>query len=347
MPAKNRTGTATIKLTVSDGAASASRSFTLTVNAAPTITAISNQTILANTSTAALAFTVGDAETAASKLKVTATSSSTTLVPLSGIAFGGSGANRTVRVTPVKGRTGSVKITLTVSDGAATASRAFTVTIKSTASATRTPAAAAAAPVGLAPAIAEDPVSRVVRRGAGLNFRVTGTGTALTYQWLRNGEPVAGATSDVLAIPLATAGSAGEYAVDVSNAAGTVRSRPATLTVVTARLDTLAIDAAHAVLRASVAFAGPSDRATFDVLLPAGWSYRSGSQPAGAVPATGDKDLLEWSWETATNRGQTIVFVVDRAAGTPLPEQFTTLLSVEANGTVTPLAFDVPLTAAP
>src|SRR5262249_31883093 len=86
-------------------------------NTAPTISTVANQTITAGQSTGALAFTVGDTEDAVSALTVTASSSNTGLVSSSGIVFGGSGANRTVTITPISGQTGSATITLTVTDG--------------------------------------------------------------------------------------------------------------------------------------------------------------------------------------------------------------------------------------
>jgi hypothetical protein len=131
-PAANQNGTATITVTVSDGSLSASDSFTLTVNAvndAPTISDIVNQTIEQNTSTAVLNFTIGDVETAAASLTVTRTSSNPTLVPVANIVLGGSGANRTVTVTPAANQTGTATITVTVSDGTLTASDTFVLTV--------------------------------------------------------------------------------------------------------------------------------------------------------------------------------------------------------------------------
>ncbi|MBE2216550.1 MAG: fibronectin type III domain-containing protein, partial [Opitutaceae bacterium] len=85
-------------------------------NTAPTISDIANRTISAGSNTGALAFTVGDVETTAGSLTVTASSSNTTLVPSSGIVLGGSGASRTVTVTPASGQSGTATITVTVSD---------------------------------------------------------------------------------------------------------------------------------------------------------------------------------------------------------------------------------------
>jgi hypothetical protein len=49
-------------------------------------------------------------------VRVTGASSNTTLVPLANIVFGGSGANRTVTVTPAANQFGTANITVTVQD---------------------------------------------------------------------------------------------------------------------------------------------------------------------------------------------------------------------------------------
>ncbi len=99
-------------------------------NTPPTITALANQTVNEDNATAALAFTVGDAQTAAASLTVSGASSNTTLVPTASIAFGGSGASRTVTVTPAANQNGTATITVTVTDGGGlTASSAFTLTV--------------------------------------------------------------------------------------------------------------------------------------------------------------------------------------------------------------------------
>ena len=59
---------------------------------------------------------MGDVETAAADLTVTGSSSNTALVPNANIVFGGSGANRTVTVTPAANQFGTATITVTVTD---------------------------------------------------------------------------------------------------------------------------------------------------------------------------------------------------------------------------------------
>jgi hypothetical protein len=139
-PAANANGTATVTVVATDTggtansgvATSAAQTFTLTVTAvndAPTLTSIANQTTMSGTATAALAFTVGDAETPPGSLDLSATSSNLAFVPNANIVFGGSGAARTVTVTPVAGQSGTVTITLTASDGSLTSNTSFNVSV--------------------------------------------------------------------------------------------------------------------------------------------------------------------------------------------------------------------------
>jgi hypothetical protein len=131
-PTAYLTGTATISVTVSDGPLNATSAFTLTVTPnlnIPRISAIANQTIRESTATAAIPFTLTDADTLAASLILSASSSDTTLVPNSNIALSGTGANRTVTITPATGQTGTATIALTVSDGTFTSSTTFLLTV--------------------------------------------------------------------------------------------------------------------------------------------------------------------------------------------------------------------------
>jgi len=149
IPALNLFGTANITLTVSDGALVASRVFMLTVNPfndAPTISAIPSQTIPRNGATRPLAFTVSDAETPASGLLVVASSSNQGLVPDANVVLGGSGANRTVVVTPVTNLTGVTTVTLSVSDGTLSQTTTFLLSVRADGIPTNTPPFVSALP---------------------------------------------------------------------------------------------------------------------------------------------------------------------------------------------------------
>jgi len=99
-------------------------------NTAPTITAISDQTTLEDTATSAIAFTVGDVETAVGSLTVTATSSNLGVVAVGGIALGGSGASRTITLSPVANASGTSTIMVTVTDaGGASATNSFVLIV--------------------------------------------------------------------------------------------------------------------------------------------------------------------------------------------------------------------------
>jgi len=132
-PAADKSGAATITLTVNDGrGGTANTAFVLTVNAvndAPTITDIANRTISEDGNTGAIPFTIGDAESAATALTLTVASGNTVLVPISRIVLGGSGANRTVTITPAANQFGSALITITVADGTTSAFDRLTLTV--------------------------------------------------------------------------------------------------------------------------------------------------------------------------------------------------------------------------
>lgn len=95
------------------------------------------------------------------------------------------------------------------------------------------------------PSIVAPPQSQAVWAGGEVAFSVSAAGTPpLSYQWLRGQEPIAGATDSTLVLRNVGAALAGEYRVVVSNAAGSVTSDAALLTVmVPPRLDLRPIDA--------------------------------------------------------------------------------------------------------
>src|SRR6202790_5183115 len=83
------------------------------------------------------------------------------------------------------------------------------------------------------PTITTQPVSQAVTAGQTATFSVVATGTTpLSYQWLKNGANIAGATSSSYTTPATTAADGGStFNVVLSNTAGTATSNAATLTV--------------------------------------------------------------------------------------------------------------------
>lgn len=99
-------------------------------NTAPAVGDIPNQTTYRDTLLGPVAFTVGDEETDPAELAVTAVSSNQTILPNANITLGGSGADRTITMTPAAGQLGTTTVTVTVTDaGDLVAQDTFTLTV--------------------------------------------------------------------------------------------------------------------------------------------------------------------------------------------------------------------------
>ena len=183
----------------------------------PTVSDPADRLVVVGTTGIVVAFTVGDEETPAADLIVNAATSDPTLVPLSGIVLGGSGASRTATINPVAGLTGTTTITLTVSEpggGSATTSFTFTVTEPGSA---LSPTLIVAGPggSGVATAAADGsypaPVPSFNPLGAGGNVRtaaadVNGDGSADSILVSGPGKPirvavVSGADNSTILVP--------------------------------------------------------------------------------------------------------------------------------------------------
>ena len=84
-----------------------------------------------------------------------------------------------------------------------------------------------------APSITSQPTSQTIIAGQMATFSVVATGTSpMTYQWVKNGIAISGATSPSYTTPPTTASdNASKFTVVVNNSAGSVTSAAATLTV--------------------------------------------------------------------------------------------------------------------
>lgn len=140
-----------------------------------------------------------------------------------------------------------------------------------------------AAPV--APVVVEAPLALTVETGGNAWFHVAASGTRpMVYQWQRNGVNISGATYEWLAIGAASAGDAGTYTVVIRNAAGSVTSAGAVLTVQAPVAPTIALDPQPL----SVA---EGETATFSVQAtgsaPLAWQWlRNGVAITGATAAS-------------------------------------------------------------
>jgi parvulin-like peptidyl-prolyl isomerase len=132
--------------------------------------------------------------------------------------------------TPIAGATTAI-YTVPVVTSADEGTYTVVVT-NSCGSVTSTPAALS---LGAAPTITSEPTAQTVCAGQSVELTVAATGTPpLTYQWLKDGVEIAGATAATYTIPAAASTDAGAYSATVANSCGTVTSRTAALTVSTA-----------------------------------------------------------------------------------------------------------------
>lgn len=121
--------------------------------------------------------------------------------------------------------------------------------------------------VNVPPAITTQPQSQTAAQGQDVSFSVAASGTApLSYQWFFNASPVAaagrGATGPTLALTNLTMNASGDYTVVVANAAGSVTSAVAVLTVV-----------GPAFAPSLTGAAMTTNGFTFQLSLPAGHTY--------------------------------------------------------------------------
>ena len=91
---------------------------------------------------------------------------------------------------------------------------------------------AASTQPGTAPSFTTQPAPRTVDAGTSVTLTAAASGTpAPTFQWLKNGTPIAGATAATLTLASVQASDAGTYTVVAANSAGSVTSTAAAIAV--------------------------------------------------------------------------------------------------------------------
>lgn len=83
----------------------------------------------------------------------------------------------------------------------------------------------------VAPAIVQPPVSRTVEVGSVVQFTASASGTTPGWRWYRNGVLIPGATGAALSVIAGIGDNGAEFSAEAWNTAASVRSAPATLTV--------------------------------------------------------------------------------------------------------------------
>lgn len=113
-------GTDGFTYSVSDGAGGAGVAAVFIavspVNDPPTMSVITDRTIVPGASTGPIGFSVTDVDGAPDELTVTGSASNLELIAIGGIVLSGNGASRILTVTPVHGQFGITTITITVTD---------------------------------------------------------------------------------------------------------------------------------------------------------------------------------------------------------------------------------------
>ena len=182
---------------------------------------------------------------------------------------------------------------------------------------------------GIAPSITEQPLRQAVLMGQAATFTVIATGTApLSYQWLKNGQAIPGATSPVYTTPATTAGDDGTiFSVSVSNTAGSTVSSPAILSVNSAAgqltpsptgvaFGTVSIGTTSA---ASVTLTNTSsDYVTISNVSVSGPGFNANGVPTGIILAPGEAATLNVTFAPAATGDATgSVTINSDAAGSP------------------------------
>ena len=132
LPEANASGVAVLTVTVTDGEYSATATFTVTVlpvNDPPVIATIANETTTEEVPVGPIRITVTDIDNPPGDLSLTAASGDPTLVAPAGVMVAGSAGSFTVTLSPLPDAFGAVVITVTASDGAATTTSTFTLTV--------------------------------------------------------------------------------------------------------------------------------------------------------------------------------------------------------------------------
>ena len=126
----------------------------------------------------------------------------------------------------------SFTFTLSYPAGVTAAGATYTAVLRQSGVRTDLTPAATTFGIATAPTVTTPPASQTVGAGAAVTFTVAASGTApFSYQWLKAGTAIAGATNATYTLAAAAPADTGAYSVTVTNVAGAVTSAAATLTV--------------------------------------------------------------------------------------------------------------------
>jgi uncharacterized repeat protein (TIGR02543 family) len=190
------------------------------------------------------------------------------------------------------------------------------------------------------PVILKQPTSVTVVEGLPASFSVSAQGGELTYQWFRNGEQVAGATTASLNFKAVALTDAGDYKVRVTNTMGSVDSAPARLAIyqvvaTQATVGTGYVEGQTLRITNTITFSGGDATMGWQTLLPQGWTFVGSSGDEGDVkPLAGSTDLLEWAWTGFPISPVKFTYTVKVPMGTTGPRSIASMLSFVRSGAI-------------
>ena len=161
------------------------------------------------------------------------------------------------------------------------------------------------------PIIQTQPISLQANPGDSVSLSVAASGTGLQYQWQCAGVNLPGATNPTLALPNVSTSQQGIYDVVVGNAAGSVTSQPATLTILLSYQNWLNLYFSGSGTNAIKNFSGsgtiatrnssatiPRKKGTLSVATPAAAGASDPSAPDADPDGDGVPNLLEYVFDT-------------------------------------------------
>ena len=293
-PAAGQTGTASVTLTGSDGSATAVTTFALTVTmpAPPTIGSIAAQSTPEDTPLA-VPFTLGDPDTPLANLGVQVSASNPALLPAGGLVLSGTGASRTLTITPAGNQSGGSTVTIAVSDATATSATSFSVSVTAV---NDPPVYAPGAPAAVSTLVSTAttfPITLIDVDSAGAILTLAGASTNAAVL----------ANAGILIAPLSSTVSSASFSVTLTPVAGAT----GTASVVLSASDSQA-SVARAVQVSVTATPAPPDAPT-------------------ALTATAGSATLNLAWTAATTGSTATSYAVSvgtSPGATSLPVQTTT-----------------------
>lgn len=198
-------------------------------------------------------------------------------------------------------------------------------------------------PASMAPVIEIQPYDVAGSTGQTVVFSVAATGNpAVSYQWMKNGTPISGATDAKLVLANVPITAEGNYSVQVSNSAGTLNSQTANLSLQPFFVSTTIADAnENSTYSETIPVSGgaaPYSYALVGGTLPSGLSLDSATGVVSGTPTVnGSFNFTVEVTDSLTNTAQqayilTVLEDTNPQMQTAYPQAYATLLYEETLG---------------